>query len=191
MSETIREVAKEFVEKWHNDNGWVPTDRTCIPGVDSFIAGANHALSQSSESDKEAFKEWYRPFKDKWLISQDSRYLQSWIACSALKNAKMKQLEDELSKRIRICGELTRLNTEFATERDKLREELRYHKAIYNPLIDGAARDTEKINKLQKERDDAVSWLERSSHLLKQSYSPLLADALEIDEFLANIEGKV
>jgi hypothetical protein len=34
------------------------------------------------------------------------------------------ELEKELSNRVRICGELTRLNTEFAAERDELRMNL-------------------------------------------------------------------
>lgn len=41
--------------------------------------------------------------------------------------------------------------TQTSQNNFKLGKELAYFKAIYNSLIDGAARDTEKINELQAE----------------------------------------
>lgn len=42
-------------------------------------------------------------------------------------------------------------------------KELVYFKAIYNPLIDGAARDTDRINELEKKLEIAVKALEMIS----------------------------
>lgn len=41
-------------------------------------------------------------------------------------------------------------------ENAKLQKELNYFKALYNPLIEGAAKDTHKINELEKKLTKAV-----------------------------------
>lgn len=49
MKTEIEEAASKYVEEWHIDMGWVPTERSCIPSVASFTAGAEFMQSENEK----------------------------------------------------------------------------------------------------------------------------------------------
>jgi DNA repair exonuclease SbcCD ATPase subunit len=92
------------------------------------------------------------------------------------------------------------INGSFSEEKSYLLTKIQHLEAEIEDLrskLENYETDEPRVKMLEatvdQQRDRlkvAVEELRNASRLLKNSYSPLLADALEIDEFIATIEGK-
>ena len=104
----IDEEAALYVEEWHLDMGWVPTDRSCIPSLASFTAGANFAAEEIISKASEGFEEFWKKERGD-LVLEPSSFItikeseqyewekQAWQAARLSSEKEIQQLKQRLA----------------------------------------------------------------------------------------------
>jgi hypothetical protein len=106
MKTKLEEAASKYVEEWHIDMGWVPTERSCIPSVASFIAGAEF-MQKQIETEERAYEIRVNWESDEFQEATHYNWLDN-------ENEKLKEANHTLALALADCkkynGDITKID---------------------------------------------------------------------------------